>query len=449
MRAAAHPTLRASRVGRNAAAMIPILVRPALTRAALLSALATAVAVALVACGGGDAGDGDDGTGGEPVNQAPIEEQAPVEPVPVEPAPAPEDEPAVEEAPPVEEEPVVVPDAEREVLVYGDSLEGEITVAGEERQFRFDGTENDLVRIIVDGKDGMDPIATLLEPNRTEIAANDDLGTSNRDSLIIARLPTTGLQVIRVGAYGESIGRYVVRLELLPEDDDADDRILRLGDAWAGTFWAPGDIDTFEFAGTAGQTVRVRVDGAIGVDTKMELFTPDGNFLTSDDDSGHGLDAEIALELPVTGAYRVQASAVGNRIGEYTFSAEELGEPTPGLASDLEAIEAVGLTYLAALQGADSLALFALAGPEALAIRGWESPEDVSRDIDKLQSIGLAGTQGEITSVIEEERGRVAIELDTGGTEPDTVRFDLTNVNGQWLVDFVQRFFVAAEDPAA
>ena len=235
----------------------------------------------------------------------------------------------------------------------------------------------------------------------------------------------------------------------MPEDEDADDRILSLGDVWAGTFGAPGDIDTFEFAGNAGQTVRVRADGAIGVDTKVELFTPDGNFLTSDDDSGHGLDAEIELELPTTGAYRVQVSAIGNRIGEYTFSAEERGEPTPGLASDLEAIEAVGVTYLAALQGADSLTLFALAGPEALAIRGWESPEDVSRDIDKLQSIGLAGTQGEITSVIESERGRVSIELDTGGTEPDTVRFDLTNVNGQWLVDFVQRFFVVAEDPAA
>ncbi len=427
--------------------MIPITVIPTPARAALLPVLATAVAVALIACGGG--GDGENGDGS--ANQTPIEDQTPVEPASVEPTPAPDDEPTTQtqEDPTVEEDLAAVPDADQELLVYGDSLEGELTVAGEERQFRFDGAENDLVRIVVDGKDGMDPILTLLEPNRSEIAINDDLGTSNRDSLIIARLPTAGLQVIRVGAYGESIGRYVIRLELLPEDDDTDNRILSLGDEWAGTFGAPGDIDTFEFAGAAGQIVRVRVDGAIGVDTKMEIFTPDGNFLTSDDDSGHGLDAETDLELPVTGAYRVQVSAVGNRIGEYTFSAEDQGEPAPALASDLEAIEAVGLTYLVALQGADSLTLFALAGPEALAIRGWESPEDVSRDIDKLQSIGLAGTRGEITSVIEGERGRVSIELDTGGVEPDTVRFDLTNMNGQWLVDFVQRSFVAAEEPAA
>ena len=161
-------------------------------RTTLFPALAALATVALVACGGGD------DNGDEPAEQTPMEGQTPVEQTPVEQTSTMETdpEPIADEPPPAEES---VPDAERELLAYGDSLEGELTAAGEERQFRFEGAENDLVRITVDGKDGMDPILTLLEPNRTEIAINDDLSTSNRDSLIIARLPTAGLQVVRVG----------------------------------------------------------------------------------------------------------------------------------------------------------------------------------------------------------------------------------------------------------
>ena len=399
-------------------------------RTALVLALAAA-ALGLTACGGG--GDEEEPA---PVEQAaPLEQQVPES----EPEPLPEEptaEPEPEAAPPE-------PDPDRGLLAYGESLEASLETVGEERQFRFEGSEQDLVRIVIDGKDGMDPIVTLLEPNRTEIVTNDDISSSNRDSLIVARLPSSGLQVVRVSAFEESIGRFVISVELVPPDDDDDSRVLVIGDRWQGVLGEPGDVDVFEFAGDADQFVRIRVDGATGTDTLAEVFGPDGTFLFRDDDSGHALDAEIVFALPQTGAYRVDVTSVGNRIGAYEFSVDLAGDTPAALLSDIEALEAVAVTYLAALQGGDALTLFALAGPEALDIWGWESPEDVSASLDKVQSVGVFGETVEFTSTIEGARGRVSIVLDVPGEdEAQTLRFDLANVNGQWLVDFVQRLFI-------
>lgn len=401
-----------------------------------LGLLVTAVLTA-TACGGGK------------------EETLPTAPEAVEPTPT-EEPAAAEEAPPLQPLPEAEPPApsaeepstaaDRELLTYGDSQAGEIAAAGEEQQYRFAGEVGDLVRITVDGKAGMDPVVTLFEPNRTEIASNDDVGGSNADALVIARLPSAGLLVVRVTAFEELVGTFVITIERLPADSDNDSASLNPGNSGRGQIGEPGDMDEFRFAGDEGQHLVIAADGEIGVDMFLQIFGPDGTFVQADDDSGHGLDAELDLALPVTGGYRVEATSVGNRIGAYTFTIALAEEPLPPAPEDQTAIEAVALTYLSALQNGDALTLYGLAGPEALALWGWESAADVERSVPRLQEIGVFGTSGQTTIRLRGQYARAAVEITPPeATQPDRLLVDLININGQWLVDAVSR--LAAPEP--
>ena len=400
----------------------------------LTGSLLVAAILAAGACGGDGAEEPAEQTEAA-AQAAPAAEQAEAEPPPDVQTGAPEVQ-AEETAPEVES------DADRELLLYGESFAASVDEVDGARQLRFRGEADDLVRIAVDGKEGMDPIVALLEPNRTEIASNDDVSSANRDSLVVTRLPSAGLQVVRVTAFGDAIGAFVITIERLPEDPDDDSQVIAVGDTVAGTLGAPADVDIFEFAGEAGQEVVVRADGAVGVDTKIQIFDPDQLFLFIDDDGGHAVDAELRFQLPQSGAYRVEVLPVGSKVGPYQFSVRLRAAATEVDAAELEAMRNLALTYLDALQKGDALTLFALAGPEALEIWGWESAEDVSRDLGKLQSIGVDGDPGAVSSEIEGLLGRTTVVLEVAANAVDEqLRFDLINVDGRWLVDFVQRLF--------
>ena len=417
----------------------------------LLGSLLLVGAITLAACGGDDAPPAEQGSETpEQSEQAVEEEPTGDEPPETATEPTGETEPVEEDEPgEVVEEEQAEPafDPNREILVYGETFPASIEEVAGVRQFRFEGAEGDLVRIRVDGKAGMDPIVTLLEPNRTEILSNDDVSPgANRDSLIVTGLVSTGLQVIRVEAFGSDIGDFEITLELLPFDTDDDSQIVAIGTTVNGTIGQPGDVDVFEFTGTVGQPVLVYVEGVLGSDLLAQMFAPDGTFLQAADDSGHGLDPEIALTLTQDGSYRVEVFAVGSKIGAYQFSVstvpETVAEPD---ATVVEAMANTALAYLAALQDSDTLNLFALAGPEAIAFRGWESAEDVERDLTKLAETVLFGEAATPISQLNGERGRVFVPIGDGS---QSMRFDMTLTGGRWFVDFWERVFVAPEPDA-
>ncbi len=378
----------------------------------------------------------------EPAQEPAADEQAQTE--------AAADPPADEAEAEAEPEPALPPNH----LVYGGELRSSVITPDEPAQFRFQGAAGDLVRIRVDGLATMDPVATLLEPNRTEIVTNDDESIANRDALIIATLPSDGLQVIRVVPYDSlSGGEFILSVELLEPEAADDSRILAIGESVQARLHDPSDVDSFEFAGEAGQVVRIRADGEIGADTFMEVFGPDGSFLALNDDSGHGLDAEVALELPESGRYRVDVfpAVVGrpagerHRIGDYVFSVVLLPEPVEASGDTATALAGLALTYLDAIQTGDGITIFGLAGPEQIGQTGWKSDEDVPRDLTRLQDVVIAGAIGEARAEVEDDRARVYVGITVPGTTTVlTLRVDAININGQWLVDFVERFIPVA-----
>ena len=314
-----------------------------------IAMLASAAALLAAACGGDD-------------------EPSPVLDVPT--PPATEEQQTTPPAAQQQEEEQPAPEAEqaeadpnRELLSYGESLRTAITDVDPTRQFRFTGEAGDVVRISVNGHGGMDPLITLQEPSRIDIATDDDSGPG-RDALLVARLPyrrtasRTGLGVRerhwRVhnqhrSAAGGSGRRRCHR----------PDRRCHPGPAGY-----PGDVDIFEFDGDTGQPMVIRADGILGTDTRAQIFGPDLNFLLEDDDSGHGLDAELRLVLPDTGRYRLEVFAVGNRIGPYELRINTDVPATEPSEPLRETLEGLAITYLSALQEESSPILLTLAGPE-------------------------------------------------------------------------------------
>lgn len=415
-------------------------------------ALAAAAALALAACSGDSA---------EPAQPAaPQETGAQTEPQAQQPAAQPEPTATAEPEEPAEPEPtepaeveeagdqagaddgLVCDYSDRDTLVEGERLCSSIGSAEEVKQFRFAAEANEWLRISVDGLDGMDPILTILQPDRTDLARNDDRSATNRDSLLLVQIPTSGDQVIRVGAFdGASLGDFVIQVERLTVGNDINQEIVAVGSSTPARLDFPSDVDEFEFRGRAGQTVTISVDGDLGVDVYSQLIDPSGNWIAGDDDSGHGLDAEMALTLEQDGLHRVEVWAAlnleGQRqlIGAYNVIVRE--QPATGPLEERTAGDTTGvaITFLDALRQGDSATILALAGPEALTTWGWQNTGDVDRDLEKMQSIGLGATVLQSVArsdTLNEDRARVYLQL----AEDDWLRFELASVGGLWTVDF-------------
>ncbi len=334
-----------------------------------------------------------------------------------------------------------VSDPNRDTLIEGEMFASSISPDETERLFRFQAAAGAWLRIFVDGKGGMDPIVTLLQPDGTEIAVNDDLSAANRDSLLISQIPVEGLQFIRVQPFdSNSIGDFIIQVETLAPGADDDNAIIAVGSNADGRLNSPDDVDVFEFQLSAGDQAFVLVDGDTGVDVVAQVFSPDGVLLQIDDDGGHGLDSEIYFTANAAGLWRVEvwpaSNGVGQRqlIGAYRVSVRQ-GLPTSevneAVASDLAG---VALTFLQALRDGDSATILALAGPEALTIWGWDDASDIDRDMRKIQSIDLGGEILQSVAygdVLHPSRGRVYFQF----SESLWMRLELIQLGGRWLVD--------------
>ena len=316
---------------------------------------------------------------------------------------------------------------------------------GETREFLFDASEGDWIRIQVDGKQGMDPVLSLFSPDGDRIAANDDVSRTNRDSLLYAQISAAGTQLIRVSGYQDAAGIFdIIASRHLPTADNDND-IIAIDSAFeiTGVLDSPDDVDVYEFDGRGGQEVYIYVDGAPGVDVYIQLFDAERSIIATDDDGGHGLDAQIVYDLPETGRYTLEVwpavtsvyEEIVQRalIGGYSVHLREGSPEIPFDDADGAAAAAAG-TFLAALRESDSAAIYSLAGPEAVAAWGWEGKEDVDRDLDKLKSIPLLGDDLQSLvagSPVNEDRALFYVQF----SEDDWFRIELARAGGQWAVD--------------
>lgn len=76
---------------------------------------------------------------------------------------------------------------------------------------------------------------------------------------------------------------------------------------------------SYEFAGTAGQTVTITLESE-AFDSVVELQGPDGSQIAVNDDFGGTLNSTIIMTLPADGSYTVVARSFSGEGGDYRLS---------------------------------------------------------------------------------------------------------------------------------
>jgi hypothetical protein len=180
----------------------------------------------------------------------------------------------------------------------------------------------------------VDTTLEILDSDGAQLAYNDDLTDGNVDPGLENLDLETGIYTIRLNTYDSSeVGG--IEIELVQGEIEGigdDGATLSIGDPVSATI-TDTSTDFYTFEGSEGDTITIQAEAtnpeSPDQDLQINLYDPDGDFLTSDDDSGESLGlgdrdpAIISFTLPADGLYEVEVDSIFDTSGDYNISLEE------------------------------------------------------------------------------------------------------------------------------
>lgn len=200
------------------------------------------------------------------------------------------------------------------------------------------GRRNQEVMIRVNS-DEFDPYVEFgsLDRNRFSSTASDDDGGPGMNARLKVTLDASGRGAIKVTTpSGEASGAYTITVGAPPVNPPLSVQTIAVGDSVRGSL-AEGDrfdeedirYDVFRIEGRPGQRVVVGLQSD-AFDAYLKWGTFDGDSLlleSSDDDSGGGTNAQLAVTIDEDGVGRLVVSSLDGTLGDYTLSV--VGAPRP------------------------------------------------------------------------------------------------------------------------
>jgi Deoxyribonuclease NucA/NucB len=186
----------------------------------------------------------------------------------------------------------------------------------------FVGAPGDRVSLVVSEYTGSAGTAQILKPDGQELAS---WPMNGGDAFIDTRtLPAAGSYTVRIGDRSAGAGRATFALYAVPEVDPLP--ITADGPAVVATVGVPGDNPTLSFDATADTTVSLTASDSSISFASVRLLGPAGTTVASSwlGDEGGFLDA---VELEVTGSYRIVVDASGPATGSASLRLHAV--PTP------------------------------------------------------------------------------------------------------------------------
>jgi hypothetical protein len=186
----------------------------------------------------------------------------------------------------------------------------------------FVGNEGDILTISMNS-DIIDTYVELYSSTEGLLAFNDDSGGTWDSEIANEQVPEDGVYFIIARSYaGGSSGAYTLMVE--GSSGDVGELIgdeqgnLEFEEVVSGDIEdANGDLWTFE--GEEGDWILIAMSSP-STDCYLDLFSPDGELLVRDDDSGIGYNAAILFELPDDGEYTLVTRAFAGQTGSYEMS---------------------------------------------------------------------------------------------------------------------------------
>jgi hypothetical protein len=204
-------------------------------------------------------------------------------------------------------------------LVYGEAQDAELS-QGQAITFTFESAGSEIISATVNGS--FDAYLELYDPLGRMIASDDDSGGNGQPALYEVSLSESGTYMLAVTGYDLTQGGdFSVLVETVTGTASTTGEPIAYGDSINGNLSGMGR-GRYLFNGTAGDIISIRVISDF--DAYLELYDPGGDLLTSDDDSGGGLNPLIQnFTLPEDGEYRLEVSSFGGSVGgSYTVTLE-------------------------------------------------------------------------------------------------------------------------------
>jgi hypothetical protein len=227
--------------------------------------------------------------------------------------------------------PEVPEPVERGTIQPGEAIRGTLPLGGTDVWY-FEVEEGQYVTIEADAADpdALDLYLELYTEDGLLIAEDDDGGDGVNARIADSPVLASATLVVHVLTYSGE-GDYSLGLGV--SDEPTTGGVVAYGETVQKSL-EEGMGHGWFFTGSEGDVVTVAMRALdTDLDCYLELYGPDGQLLTEDDDSGQDLDALIEYyELPADGAYRVVAlGAVMGVGGAYELSLEQTEMVTQGV----------------------------------------------------------------------------------------------------------------------
>ena len=179
----------------------------------------------------------------------------------------------------------------------------------------------------------VDPLLTLFDAEGHQVAVDDD-GGPGVNAYITYTSVSGGVYYAAVSSFNsEGAGAY--RINAVDTDVagnlDTDESLSNDGDDRASFIDLPGDKDYYRVELQQGARYEFTLagvgDNPLG-DPFLTLSNSSGETITSDDDSGPGLDARIRYTARADDVFYLQASGLGGATGNYKIEVKRLSVPS-------------------------------------------------------------------------------------------------------------------------
>ncbi|MBX3081040.1 MAG: PPC domain-containing protein [Anaerolineae bacterium] len=244
-------------------------------------------------------------------------------------------------------------------LVYGQTVNGQITKDEFRRIYTFQGRQGDIVEASLKSTDGkLDPVLILTDEQNNVIAMDDDDAGDYNAILPSIRLTKDGLYFLIATRFGQDRGLTtgaftltLTRVGIVSNDAQPEGTVLQYGDSVVKEINATVSQHLFAFSALRGDIISVTMQRISGdLDPMLVLADAQGTVILSSDDDPESpgtLDAAIRnLRIQQTGNYVIIATRFGQEAGTsgggFSLKLEKLGAESIGRTPDFPELLDVG-----------------------------------------------------------------------------------------------------------
>lgn len=211
-------------------------------------------------------------------------------------------------------------------LNYGEAVTGSLDDELFRQVYVFTGQAEEVVAINMERIEGdLDPYLLLTDEQGSILAVSDDDGSGADARIEVEHLPAMGRYFVIATRYGQEHGNtrgdYQLLLEQIGTSIASASSTLQYGDSVLGRISAEQPLMFYFVRAQRGEVINVLMRRTSGnLDPRLDLATPDGLVLVSNDDDPQAegtLDAGIReYTILRTGLYLIVATRFGDQAGD-------------------------------------------------------------------------------------------------------------------------------------